>query len=386
MHICFFSAEQWTIPEEGLQAQKPYRISRIVGDIASAADRINERRPDIVLFNGFEQNEAFLVALQSISELLPSATLIPIIKSPKPEFLLRAMRSGVREVLSSDAPSEIVQSIARVVGNITPQKKTKNEKTTARRVGFMSAKGGDGGSFISANLAHGLSQDPDARIMLVDLAIPFGDVEMYLTSDTPVSDLSDITNEIDRLDQALLSTMAHHLSDRFDFVPSPRSFEKIINLQPSQIERFLQLAANAYDFLIVDIGTGFDPITLRTIETLDQLFLVVTQSVPSIRRAGQIMRLLETIGFNMSKLSLVVNKFSTKEPIGQPEVEKALKKSVSRRFPADAEGVRESIVKGAPYMSLMPKADLTRAISELAEDWLGKPREDKSVWRRFGIK
>jgi pilus assembly protein CpaE len=385
MHICFFSAHEWAIPEDGLQAGM-HRVSKMTGDLSSVVSRLNEKDPDVIFLNGFEPDGAFLDALQSLSDLLPSAVLIPVIKSPKPEFLLQAMRFGVREVLSSESAEEVLQVISRLSTTTSSQKKSRSEKKMARRVGFMSAKGGDGGSFISANLSYALAENPNTRALLVDLAIPFGDVEMYLTSEAPSNDLADITNEIDRLDQALLTSMVHHLSDQLDFIPSPRSFEKIINLQPNQIERLIDLSASNYDFLIVDMGTGFDPITLRTIEKIDQLFIVVTQSVPSIRRAGQIMRLLETIGINMAKVSVVVNKFAAKEPIGLTDIENALKKAIGLKFSVDAEGVRESIVKGAPYLSLFPKSDLTRAITELSGDWLGKPKEDKSVWRRFGIK
>lgn len=385
MHICFASPHEWLIAEETLDLAK-HRVTKLNVDAANLVERINEKKPDIIFFNGFDQGESFLEILKNLSELLPSATLIPVIKSPEPAFLLRAMRFGVREVLSNDTAGEVGQALARVGALTAPTRKSDDAKQMARKVGFMSAKGGDGGSFLSANLASALVSGEAARVLLLDLAIPFGDVEMYLSGDSPANDLSDITNEIDRLDHALLTSMAHRFSDTLDFVPSPRSFEKIINLQPEQIEKMFDIAVTNYDFLIADIGTGFDPITLRTIEKLDQLFLVVTQSIPSIRRAGQIIRLLESIGFTMAKVSLIINKFSPKEPIGQAEVEAALKKTAGRKFPYDAEGVRESIIKGVPYVSLFPKSDLTKAVAELAEDWLGKPREEKSVWRRFGIK
>lgn len=386
MHICFLSPQEWAISEEGLNPEKN-RISKIVGDLASVADRLNEKSPDIIFFKDFDQDQKFLDALHLVSQALSSAVLILVVKSPEPSFLINVMRSGVREVLASDSPQEISQALSRIREVSAPLRKSVDGKKIARRIGFMSAKGGDGGSFISANIASALAQDSDTRVLLVDLAIPFGDVEMYVTNEKTSNDLADIIDEVGRMDQALLSSMTHHVNDNFHFIPSPTSFEKIINLQPAQIDKLIDIAATDYDFLLVDIGTGFDPITLRTIEKLDQLFLVVTQSIPSIRRAGQIIRLLETLGFAMIKLSIIVNKFSSREPIGMSEVGSALRKKVALQFGADTEGVRESIVKGGSYLELFPKSDFTKAVNELAADWLGKPLEEgKSLWHRFGIK
>lgn len=385
MHICFFSPGNWQVPQDQIEAQQ-HRCSKIVGDLSAMIGSVLERNPNVVFISGFAPNTALLDALSGLSAVLPSAAIIPVVKSPEPSFLIEVMRRGVREVIASDSSDEILQTLTRVKDLVTPQKKKEAAKKSARRIGLMSAKGGDGGSFLSANIAATLAQDEGTRVLLVDLAIPFGDVEMYVSSDNVGNDVSEITAEIDRMDHALLNSMVHHFSDHFDFVASPRSFEKVIQLQPAQIEKLIDLAAMNYDYVIIDIGTGFDPITLRTIEKLDQLLLVATQSVPSIRRAGQIMRLLESVGFSMPRLSIIVNKYSPKEPIGHPEIESALRKAPGREFGLDADGVRESIVKGIPYVSLYPKSDLTRAIGELVGDWLGKPKESKPLWRRFGIK
>lgn len=386
MHICFFSVRERAAALDHPELRS-HRITQMVGGLEAMAAAVKEQNPDLVFIQGFEQGQSLLEALRRTANATPSATLIPIIVSPQPEFLLQAMRVGVREVLPSDSLDEIAQAILRIIGGATStEKQARSDGKPAARIGFMSAKGGDGGSSVSANFAAAIAKSGESQVLLLDLAIPFGDVEMYVTSANPSNDLSDISGEVDRLDQTLLVSLAHHVTDSLDLITSPKSFEKVINLQPQDVDRVIETATLHYDYIVFDIGTRFDAIGIEAIEKLDRLFLVVTQNVSSIRRAGHELQLLEMLGFDMSKVSLLLNRFSIKEPIGPTEIENALKQPVFRKLGTDADGLRESMIKGAPYISLFPKTDFAKGIANLAEEWLGKPKEEKSAWRRFAIR
>lgn len=386
MRISFFSAQPWAVASESPAFQE-HRISKTVAGLDALADHIRSARPDLVFMGGFEQSPQLLEVLRQAAAASPGTILIPVISSPTPEFLLQAMRYGVREVLPSDSAEEVQQALARISKDTAQQTShAQDENPTSHRIGFISAKGGDGGSCISANFSATLAQSSQTRVMLVDMAIPFGDVEMYVTPASAANDLADIATEIERLDQSLLGSLAHRISDNFDLLASPRSLEKVINMQPSHLARTFDLAAEHYHYVVFDIGTRFDPLSIQALEGLDRLFIVVTQSIASIRRADRILQLLEMLGFSANKVSIIVNKFSAKEPVGISEIENALHQTVFCKVGSDADGLRESMIKGAAYVGLAPKSDFSKSMSSLAKDWHGAPKEEKSVWRRFGIR
>lgn len=88
----------------------------------------------------------------------------------------------------------------------------------------------------------------------------------------------------------------------------------------------------------------------------------------------------------MGKVSVVLNKFSAKEPIGSAEVEGALRTKVASKLALEVAGMRESAIKGLPCVNLYPKSEFSKGILGLAEEWLGEFKEEKSVWHRFGIR
>ncbi len=88
----------------------------------------------------------------------------------------------------------------------------------------MSAKGGDGATYLTANLAAALADNPECRVLTIDLSLPFGDLDMYMTGNTTSNNLATFSNQIDRIDGALLDSMAHHVSGNLHLIPSPTIF------------------------------------------------------------------------------------------------------------------------------------------------------------------
>jgi pilus assembly protein CpaE len=96
--------------------------------------------------------------------------------------------------------------------------------------------------------------------------------------------------------------------------------------------------------------------------------------------------LWDSLGYSMDKIEVVMNRYSSKSAIQIEDFEKAIGKKVARCLPADSDGVQESLLKGLPTVQIQPKSEFSRTISDWASDFSGKPREEKSLWRRFGIK
>jgi pilus assembly protein CpaE len=384
MHIVLYSPLDWQIPDSLLDPARN-QITRVKDGLPQMVNKIIQQSPDLVFVHGITQTNEYAVKLELLCNALPKAAVIPVCPNPEPEFLLRVMRAGVREVIPADEPALIAEVLARIK-NRQQAAGGAGSVPLARRIAFMSAKGGDGGTCIAANIATALTKDPACRVLLIDLSLPFGDLEMYLTNEKMENDLADFCEEINRLDSSLLDFMVHHVSANLHLIAAPQVFDKVLKISAPQIERLIDLAARDYNYVLIDIGVGVDPISLQVLEKLDQLVVVSTMTVPSVRRVGQILRLWESLGYLIGKVSVVVNRFSGKSDVQISDFEKAIGQRVAKIFPQESLGVQESLLKGQPTIDLRPKAEFSRLIGEVAAEWQGKPIEEKSIWHRFGIK
>ncbi len=380
MHIVLFSSQTWPLPVATFEA--PHQVTRLQGSLDDLQARVAGSQPDLVLLGGFEQNEALLDKIETLCAALPHAAVLLICSNPESAFLMRAMRAGVREVISSDAPEAITAAVTRA------QAKFHNGRpagaTTNRCIGVMPAKGGDGASCVVANLAAQLSQTPSLRVLLIDLSLPFGDVELYLTRETGLHNLADFADEIERLDGALLEGMTSHISSNFHLIQSPQTIDQLMHITPSYVDRLIRIAVLHYDYVLLDLQ--LDSLSLSVLERLDQLVVVTTMNVPSVRHASQILRMWDSLGYAADKLTVVVNAFSSQAIVRIADFEKTIGIRVSRTLPMERDGVEASLLKGTAAVLLKPKSDFAKAINAWAAELTGRAPTEKSIWQHFGIK
>ena len=70
---------------------------------------------------------------------------------------------------------------------------------------FVSCKGGSGATFIAANLGYALAAGEQRKVALFDLNLQFGDAALFVSDHKPATTLSQLSQQIVRLDASLLS-------------------------------------------------------------------------------------------------------------------------------------------------------------------------------------
>ena len=359
-----------------------HHVSGLQGALVELQTRVIASKPDVVVLGGFDQNDALLEKIETLCAALPHAAVLLVCTNPESAFLLRAMRAGVREVISSDSPEAIKAAVARADARFDSSRQT--GARVSRCIGVMPAKGGDGASCVVANLAAELSQNLNLRVLLIDLSLPFGDVELFLTRETAMHTLADFADEIERLDGALLEGMTHHIAANFHLIQSPQTIDQLLHITPDYVDRLIRIAVQHYDYVLLDLQ--LDTVSLSVLERLDQLVVVTTMNVPSVRHASQVIRMWESLGYAAAKLSIVVNAFTSKSIVRIADFEKTVGLRVSRVVPLESDGVEISLLKGIAAVRLKPKSDFAKTINAWAAELTGRTPTEKSIWQHFGIK
>jgi pilus assembly protein CpaE len=342
------------------------------------------QQPDLVLLSGFEPSDALLEKIETLCAALPRAAVVLACTTPDSAFLMHAMRAGVREVIASDSPDAVTAAVARAQGRFHSTRQASGAAEVSHCIGFLSAKGGDGATCVVANLATAISQSTDLRVLLIDLNLPFGDVELFVTRDIAMQTLADFADEIERLDGALFDSMTHHVSGNFHLIRSPQTIDQLLHITPAYVSRLIRIAMQHYDYVLLDLQ--LDTIGLGVLELLDQLTLVTTLNVPSVRHASQLIRMWESLGYASSKLSLVVNAFSHQSIVRMVDFEKAVGLRISRVLPREIDAVETSLLKGQAAFLLKPKTEFSKTFQRWADELTGRTSTEKSIWQHFGIK
>lgn len=388
MNLLVFYGDAWDAESE-VSALAGVTTHKVHGQISDLANCVKKYSPDVLLIGGLDYTNDFFGEIDKLNTFYQSQIIL-FQNEINADVLLNAMRSGVRDVLTSQTLGTLGEVIKKAASSHHRHAAHgKRQASLCQKIGLMSAKGGDGSTVLITNLATSLAQESETKVLLIDLSLPFGDADIYLSKEKIVADLSDFVREIDRLDKELIHNLVHHVSDRVDFIPSPSTFEKIFSLDAGNVSKLLDLLSANYSYILIDMG-GVEPISLGILSKLDRLLMVLSPELPSIRRASQIMQLfeMENFEFPFSKISVLLNKYEDRSDYNTKDFESVLGMKFNYLVPNDAQGIRGSILNATPLTASVVKGPFVTAIKKIARDILGVATEDEkgSIWNRLKIK
>jgi pilus assembly protein CpaE len=244
-------------------------------------------------------------------------------------------------------------------------------------------RGGDGSTSLAVNLATALANDENQRVLLIDLAMPFGDADISVWNKTAEHDVADFCNEVHRLDDALLNSMVAQVRPNLHFMPSPEHFEKVIGIEPNVVQQLLRFLSSRYSFILLDLGSHVDPLTLHAWEMLDQAVLVSAASVPSLRRLKRLCHLWESLGLSPGQLNIVINRLSANLDMELSVFERLCPGKILRRLPLENDAMKASVMQGQPLLSLQPRSGYARTVAAWAAELCGQSPKEKSLWQRL---
>jgi pilus assembly protein CpaE len=346
-----------------------------------------------------------LVVLDGWLRQRPLLNVLLLSEDNNKALLTRAMRAGVREVLQLPPdPTELAQTLRRwseraaaqaMPGNTTnatspaapptPPTAPTSPARPGRLVAFMGCKGGNGTSFVAANMAHIMASEFGKRCAFVDLDLQCGDASFYLGSGANKHSLSDLTRQIDRLDEQLLASCLHAVSPRLNLLAAPHSLENAMAINPQDIEKVLTLVRNLHEHVVVDLPRNLNALTLKVLDMADVVYIVMQSQTPDVRDAQRLVNMMRALGLNESKLRLLVNRFKPRGWVSLTELEKAVGLKVQQSIPSGPEWVDESLHIGQPLSVVNDHNAVIHALREATSSLLESAPHKNRHWMQRWI-
>jgi len=277
-----------------------------------------------------------------------------------PQVILEAFRIGVKEFLPQPLNRQEVEAALCRFEERAKAKNLTNEKMAGTIVSIIGAKGGIGTTTFATNLALSVRLIAQNRsIALVDLNRHDSDVPLFLDLPTPRG-LRDLSDDISRLDETILrSVLAKHESG-IDLLQSGYDGLEGVEPPPGCILRTLDLMRSLYDYVFVDCGHILENATKEALDYSSSVIVVMTLSLPAIRRTKRLLELLQSANYGPDKVSLVVNRYTQQDEEILHHTEETLQHKVAGLIPNDYGTVSKAISNGKSLKGMAPKATVTQ--------------------------
>jgi pilus assembly protein CpaE len=303
------------------------------------------------------------------------------------EVLQQALRAGARDAVVIGGEASLHQSVDRVgelLAGSTPRTQTPATRIAepGRLVVVFSTKGGVGKTCIAINVAIAMAKRSPDPVVLVDGDLQFGDVSVMLGL-PPQHTVLDAAAAAQYGDMELVQTLAARHSSGLLVLPAPIEPMPTDTLLPGEMVNICGALQAMAGHVIVDLPSVFNDYVLALVEAADEVLLVGSMDIPSIKNLKIGMQTLDLNAIAGSKLRLVLNHANAKVKLDVKEIERVLGLSANHPVPDDL-AVPMSVNAGVPVLLDDPKAPVSRALDRIAESLLASGAPSRNGTGRRG--
>jgi len=334
------------------------------GGIAKVRVVADQQRPDLIILDSMCRDLEGLPVLEYVSAQHLHTVVVMLCANHTPDFLIHAMRAGVREVLKSPVTKEVLlAAVERIEQRLGLAARPRDPGTIAA---FIPCKGGSGATFIATNLGYQLAAE-NKKVLLIDLNLQFGDAVLFIHDNKPATNLGDVARNIQRLDASFLAGNLVKISPNYGVLAAPEDPGQAIEIKPEHIEVLLNVAINHYDFVILDCGRVLDAVTIKALDRANYVFPVMQLTLPFVRDANRMISAFRTLGYSKEKIRLLVNRLEKSGELKLSDVERSLGLSAYQTLPNSYDAVAASVNHGRPIASFARTNPVAKGLQDLAQ-------------------
>ena len=347
------------------------------GDLAGVPALVARNDPDLLILMLPHAGTVELDLVERLTHLYPAMTPLLLCDNQSAEFLMHAMRAGVREILPcASGAAELIDAVGRI-----GIKRRSQPEHHGQVLAFLSCKGGGGGAtFLATNIAYAIAAEEGKSVLLIDLNLQWGDAVFFVTDKKPSITLADLAMQIHRVDPAFLASSLVRVHPKLGVLAAPEDPVHALDIKPEHIDVLVRIARNHFDFVILDTGRALDAVTVRALDYADEIFTVLQLSLPFLRDGKRLLAAFRALEYPEAKIKLVVNRYEKGGDITLQDMERALGAKAFRTFPNDYDRVAKSINQGVPIVKLAHGSAIAKSMREFAHDLATVPTKLPGGW------
>ena len=317
--------------------------------------------------------------VSDLQKTQPGMAVVVIVSALDTEFILGAMRAGIKECLpeplAADALNEAVRRLL-VSGS---------RERIGQVVAVVGAKGGVGTTTVAVNVATALASTSDSPPLLIDLHLAQGDAARLMGA-KPQWSVLDAFENLHKVDESFLSGLVE--KTRWGpYVLASNPPPANVATSPTATRTLLDLAARRYPITVVDVPRT-DATMLEALDPATVIVVVTSQDVSSVRGAATTVAALRQ-RYGSQRLRVVINRHDPGNAVTAQDVTKIVGEPVACLIPSDDRVAADAHDAGRPIVT--GGTELARALRAAAALFLSpasaacqQPRAavGRRAWRR----
>ena len=249
-----------------------------MGGVKKASEIYSETAtPHLLILETKETGLAIFDELEKLAEVCDPETKVIVCGPSNDVTLYRELkRQGVDEyVVSPAAPMQVIEAISSVFAN--PE-----DAPIARTIGFVGVKGGVGASTLAHNSAQMIGHEEEKEVILVDLDMQFGTAGLDFNRE-PTRSVVDALSSIEELDDVKLQRLLIEHNEFLSILAAPSSLEVSSEFDESAVVEMIEVVRKSADYVVFDIPHVWTPWVRTAILQMDEIVLVATPELASLR-------------------------------------------------------------------------------------------------------
>ncbi|NEX61047.1 AAA family ATPase [Noviherbaspirillum galbum] len=338
-----------------------------------------QEQPNLMIVEGMCCDASELDHIEHVTTHFPNIAVILLCATTSPDFLLSAMRAGVREVLPSPVEAGVLlAAVGRVAAKLAA---TQQGPGTGKVLAFMPCKGGSGATFLATNFGYQLAESKN--VLLIDLNLQFGDALSFVHDGKPPVTIADVARDIRRLDASFLGASAVRAAPNYSILAAPEDPAQAMEVKPEHVDAILKIAGAQYDFVLLDLPRTLDPVSIKALDRAYRIFPVIQASLPHLRNAARLIGVFRSLDYPADKVELIVNRFEKNGEIGLDAIRRSLGTHSMHTVPNSYKDVSTSINHGNALIQIAKSNAVARNLAEFALAMSPRQNETRGVFERL---
>ena len=273
-----------------------------LGGINAAVEHFQGQvTPNLLVVETRLNGQAALEELDRLAEVCdPSSKVVVVGRVNDVELYRELMRRGASEYLVAPLnPLHLIEVISGLY--LDPE-----AAPIGRVVSFVGARGGTGSSSLSHNVGWCIAEELGINTTVVDFDLPFGTSGLDF-NDEPTQGVADALSAPERLDDVLLDRLLVKRGDHLSIFSTSALIDRDYEAQPDAYESVLEAVRASTPCVIVDVPHLWTPWIRQTLIAADDIVIVATPDLASLRNAKNMFELLRANRPNDTPPRLVLN-------------------------------------------------------------------------------
>jgi pilus assembly protein CpaE len=217
------------------------------------------------------------------------------------------------------------------------------------------AKDGVGKTTFAIHLAYGLSKLANKNILLIEAdAANLGDLRTYLNTKQNKT-FVDFVRQSARLDPKLALNWIGKSPLGFSVLDGAAFTVDFQGLDDMAADKSLKLLTRAFDYVIVDVGRDFTPLSFRVFENSSQMFLVTSSNILAVNQSAEYSKKLRTLHFGGETQKIVLNQYDSKSVVTPAVIKQKFLVDPVALLADDAATFQQVLSSAKPLQLLNPK-------------------------------